>query len=151
MGNVLSNVWASLSVDRCLAVAAIVVGLGALLRVEWLFERLYKREKYIKQIILEESVTILQSYTAFSRAMQAVEINPLDLPKDSAFAMFTVFYLQKRLYPSASPEAMAALQKRTRNEAEIAARGYAQMLIASGQGKLREGFEFNEPNKPVIG
>lgn len=148
MDGVLSGVWISLSFDRWLAISAIVVGIAAVIRVEWLFEKLYKREQYIRQALLAEFTTILQSYTAFSRAMQAVEMNPLDLTKDGAFAMFTVFRIQQLLYPKASRDEMSVLQKKTRNEAEIAARGYAEMLISSGQGKFREGFDFNPPNKP---
>jgi len=125
-----------ISVDRWLAIAASVVAVVALIRVEWLFEKLYKREKYIKQFILEEFTTILQSYTAFSRAMQAVEMNPLDLPKDAAFAMNTIFHIQRHLYPGASPAKMDALRKKTRNEAENKAQEYAEMLIALG-GKRR--------------
>ena len=79
--------------------------------------------------------------------MQFVEMNTLDLPKDGAFALFTVFRIHQLLYPKATPEQMAALRKKTRDAAEIGAREYAEMLIKSGQGKFRDGFEFNDPTK----
>ena len=147
MGKILSDFWNSLSIDRVLSIVALVVGIVAILRVEWLFEKLYKREKYIKQAMLEELTTVLNSYAAFSRAMQFVEMNTLDLPKDGAFALFTVFRIHQLLYPKATPEQMAALRKKTRDAAEIGAREYAEMLIKSGQGKFRDGFEFNDPTK----
>ena len=52
MGKILSDFWNSLSIDRVLSIVALVVGIVAILRVEWLFEKLYKREKYIKQAML---------------------------------------------------------------------------------------------------
>jgi hypothetical protein len=131
-----------MGIDRLLSIAAIVIGLGALIRVEYLFEILYRLEQYIKNVILNEFITTLHSYSAFARAIQFVEMNPMDLTKDSAFALFTVFELQKRRYPDGRSEEMNALRKKTRDEVETAARGYAEMLVKSGQGKLKDGFGF---------
>ncbi len=148
MGNAPGDFLSSLPVDRLLSIVALVVGVAALIRVEWLFEKLYKREQYIRQAILEEFMTVLNSYAAFSRAMQFVEMNTLDLSKDSAFALFTVFRIHQLLYPKATPEQMAALRKKTRDAAETGAREYAKMLIKSGQGKIRDGFDFNDSTNP---
>jgi hypothetical protein len=131
-----------MDIDRSLTIIALLVGIGAVIRVEYLFEKLYKRERYIKNAVLDEFITALHSYSAFARAMQFVEMNPTDLTKDSAFALFTVFEFQKRRYPDAKPEEMNALRKKTRDEVENSARGYAEMLIKSGQGRLKDGFDF---------
>jgi hypothetical protein len=90
--------WEFLTTDRGLAYVAIFVGMVGILRADWLFSKLYKREKYIRSALLAEAKTVLLSYAAFSRAMQGVELNESDMTKDGAFAPPTCFRLQQLLY-----------------------------------------------------
>lgn len=139
----LRDVWTFLSSDRGLAYVAIVVGVGGVLRADWLFHKLYQREKYIREAILRETKTVLLSYAAFSRALQGVELDEAHLKKDGAFALLTSFRIQQLLFPDATPEQQAELRRTTREQIEKSARDYAEMIVNAGMGNLKEGLELN--------
>ncbi len=100
----LHGVWALASSDRGLAIVAIVVGLGGVLRGDWLFHKLYKREKQRREVQLREANTVVQSYAAFSRALQGVRLSEKQLTKNAAFALLSSFRLQQLLYPHYTPD-----------------------------------------------
>jgi hypothetical protein len=139
MCNWLWTVWTSASTDRWLAIIAIALGTVGILRAEWLFEKLYKKEKYIKDAVLREATTVAISYASFSRALQAVELKPLELPKDGAFALLTGFHFQKLLNEDFTPDQFQELFKLERKQVDNMARGYVQELVASGMASPREG------------
>jgi hypothetical protein len=133
------SVWTSASTDRWLAIIAILVGTLGVLRAEWLFEKLYKREKYIKEALLREALTVTVSYASFSRALQALELTPLEMEKDGAFALLTGFHLQKLVNADYTPEQFAELRKLTRKQVDKMARVYVNELVASGLASPKEG------------
>jgi len=142
------HIWSFVSSDRGLAIIAILVGVGGILRAEWLFERLYKKEKLIRDALLQQANTVLQSYAAFSRALQAVELDPLELRPDGAFALLTSFHFQQLLHKGTfTKEQLHELQRLTRKNIDTSARGYVEMLTSSGLGKIREGVKL-EPEEP---
>ena len=95
----------------------------------------------MRNALLREANTVLQSYAAFSRALQVVELDPLELPPDGAFALLTSFYFQQLLHKEKfTPEELQELQKLSRKNVDKAARDYVQMLASSGLGS-REGMQ----------
>src|SRR5262245_1357771 len=93
------------NVDRILAavaivlgVAAIVLGVGGIWRAEHLFKKLNDRAETMTEDFLRNAITIVASYSSFSRALQGVELLPDALPKDGAFALLTVYHLQSVLH-----------------------------------------------------
>lgn len=144
MSNFFSNAWAFVTSDRGLAILAILVGLGGILRAEWLFEKLYKREKHIREALLREANTVLLSYASFSRALQGIDLDPKEMAKDGAFAALTSYYFQQLLHGSDyTPQQLAELRKVTREQVEKRAVVYAEQFIAAGMGTLKTGVEFN--------
>jgi hypothetical protein len=139
MGDWIRSVWTSASTDRWLAIIAIALGTAGILRAEWLFEKLYKKEKYIKDAVLREAITVAISYASFSRALQAVELTALELTKDGAFALLTGFHFQKLINEDFTPEQFAELRKLTRKQVDKMARVYVQELVASGMASPKEG------------
>lgn len=137
------DVWAFFTSDRGLAYLAIIIGVGGILRADWLFHKLYERGKDIRQAILNEAQTVLVSYAAFSRALQGVAINESDMTKDGAFALLASFRIQQLLFPDATVQQQSDARKGTREQVEKAAVEYAEMLVNAGLGKLKEGIEFN--------
>jgi hypothetical protein len=133
-----------LTSDRGLAILAIVVGVGGILRAEWLFEKLYKREKTIREALLREANTVLLSYASFSRALQGLDLDPAEMTKDGAFATLTSYHFQQLLHGSNfTPQQLGELRTLTREQVEKQARVYAEQFIAAGIGKLKEGVELN--------
>lgn len=137
------EMWTALMSDRGLAYVAIIVGVGGILRADWLFHKLYKREKYIREAILMESRTVFLSYAAFSRALQGVDLNEGNLNKDGAFALLTSFRIQQLLFPNATSEEQKELRRTTREQIEKSAREYAEMIVNADMGKLKDRVEFN--------
>jgi hypothetical protein len=135
---VLENVYAD-----PLSAIAIVLGAVGIWRAEQLFQRLDKNLENLigdmKNRALDEAVTVSASYAAFGRALQAVKLDPHEMPADSAFALLTAFRFQTLRYPNAKPEVLAKLRKDTRESTEKAAHGYVEMLVQSKLGKLRDG------------
>ncbi|HYB62024.1 MAG TPA: hypothetical protein VEH50_11165 [Methylomirabilota bacterium] len=147
---ILQRCW-GYSLSDPLASFAIVLGAAGIIRADCLFAKLNKNlERLIdgmKEKMLREMLTITESYAAFTRALQAVELDPMELPKDGAFALLTAFHFQKLLNPKFTPEDLAALRKLTRGSVEKTARENVDLLIKSGIGKLKEGIELSDPPK----
>jgi len=130
--------------DRVLGTVAILVGVVGIWRAEWLFEKLYKREKTIREALLREANTILQSYASFSRALQGIDLDPKEMAKDGAFATLTSYHFQQLLHGSDyTPQELGELRKVTREQVEKQAQVYGKLLVATGIGKLKSGLEFN--------
>lgn len=130
--------------DRVLASVAILVGVVGIWRGEYLFERLNKRADKMTEEFLRSATTVTVSYASFARALLGVELFSEELPKDGAFALLTSFYFQQMLHSSKfTPEQLSELRKQTRKQVEVGARDYAEMLVKSGLGKMKDGVEFN--------
>jgi hypothetical protein len=144
MSHILANAWSFLTSDRGLAILAILVGVGGILRSEWLFEKLYRREKHIREALLREANTVLLSYASFARALQGIDLDPKEMAKDGAFAALTSYHFQQLLHGgSYTPQQLAELRKGTREQVEKQAQVYAEQFIAAGIGTLKSGMGFN--------
>jgi len=140
----LESAKAFLTFDRVLASVAILIGVWGILRAEHLFERLNKRAATMTEEFLRSAATIAVSYASFARALLGVELFSEELPKDGAFALLTSFYFQQVLHSGKfTPEQLGELRKQTRRQVELGARDYAEMLVKSGLGKMKDGVEFN--------
>lgn len=130
-----------------IAIIAIVISCVAMLDVRRLFRELKHRdettEERVRTAVLQELNNSGTSIAAFFRACQFVTFAPNELNRESAMLMLMVFRLQQKLAPKASIEELAELRKSTRHQMEVAARGYAEMLVGSGLGTLKEGYEPN--------
>jgi hypothetical protein len=130
--------------DRVLATVAIVIGVAGIWRAEFLFERLNKRADNMTDEFLRSAITIAISYATFSRSLLGVELFSEELPKDGAFALLTTFYFQQVLHRGKmTSDEFNDLRKLTREQVEKGARGYAEMLVNAGLGKMKKGVEFN--------
>lgn len=132
-----------------LAAIAILIGVVGIWRAEQLFNKLVKTQEHLigdmKNGALDQAISVTASYAAFRRAMQAVEIDPGELPEDAAFALFTTFHFQSVRFSGAKPADVAKLRKDTRASIDKDARGYIDMLINSGLAKRRAGVDLIEP------
>jgi hypothetical protein len=147
---ILQRLWAHVLSDP-LSSIAILLGLVGIWRSEHLFTKLDTNLEHLiysmKKNMLGEMLTVTSSYAAFTRALQVVELDPMELPKDSAFALLTTFHFTKLLHPNLTPEEFAALRKHTRESVDKTAREYVDELTKSGIGKLKEGIELVDPPK----
>jgi hypothetical protein len=147
---ILQGFWDRVSSDP-LSTIAIVLGVFGIWRSEHLFNKLDKNLEHLiqsmKSNILGEMLTVTNSYAAFTRALQVVELDPMELPKDGAFALLTTFHFTKLLHPNLTPEEFTALRKLTRESVDTTARDYVHLLIDSGMGKTKEGTELIDSPK----
>ena len=60
---------------------------------------------------------------------------------ESAILLLMAFRIQQMLHPEMSKEDQEQLRKSTREKLERTAREYAQMIVGSNQGKVKEGYE----------
>jgi hypothetical protein len=129
-----------------LSAIAIFVGLFGIWRAEELFRKLdHTLEDLgstIKVRTLDSIITVTCSYSAFRRALQAVEILPGELSEDAAFALFTTFHFQTQRFDKAGKEELVKLRKDTRAKVDSDARDYVQMLLSGGIACKKPGFEF---------
>lgn len=139
-------------ISTALSVFAIILGVAGIWRAEYLFKKLNRALEHLVDTVrkdaLRETITIAASYAAFTRSLQAVELDPMQLPQDGAFALLTAFHLQKLRNPQFTPEEFATLRSDTRRNVEKTARTYADLLVGSGLGKLKKGIELSDPSKP---
>lgn len=133
-----------------LSTIAILLGLFGIWRAEWLFRKL---DHTLAELIgsarrhsLQEASNVASSYAAFIRAMQFIEPDPMELPKDAGFALMTAFRFLQLLNPNLTVEQFAALRKQTRDNVEKTAHQYAHTLIESGLGTLRPGIKLRDPS-----
>jgi len=101
----------------------------------------------MKKNMLGEMLTVTTSYAAFTRALQSVELDPMELPKDGAFALLTAFHFTKLLHTNLTPEEFAACRKLTRESVDKTAREYVDLLTKSGIGKPKQEIELVAPPK----
>ena len=147
---ILQRLWAY-GFSDLLAFIAILLGVVGIWRSEHLFTKLDKKLEHLidgmRKNMLGEMLTVTTSYSAFTLALQAVELDPMELPKDGAFALLTTFQLTKLLHPILTPEEFATSRKHIRESVDKAAREYVDVLTKSGMGKLKEGIELVDPPK----
>ena len=128
-----------------LAFIAIVLGVVGIWRAEHLFSKLNTKLQGLvsnmRDHLVEEMRTVTISYAAFVRALQAVDLDPMELPKDGAFALLTSFHLTKLQFPALKPDEFAELRKRTRRTVDDEAREYVDLLIKSGIARAKDGVE----------
>jgi hypothetical protein len=142
--------WAYVLSDP-LAFFAILLGAVGIWRSERLFTKLDKNLEHLidsmKKNMLGEMLTVTTSYAAFTRALQSVELDPMELPKDGAFALLTAFHFTKLLHTNLTPEEFAACRKLTRESVDKTAREYVDLLTKSGIGKPKQEIELVAPPK----
>jgi hypothetical protein len=134
--------------EPLLSIIAILLGVAGIWRSERLFKKLDNNLNHLmedmKDNTLRQAITVTVSYAAFTRALQAVELDPMELPKDGAFALLTAFQLQKLLNTDFTPEQLAELRTLTRESVDKNACRNVDQLIKSGMGKLKDGVELND-------
>ena len=150
------TLWTTISSDRGLSITGTLVGIVAIMfgaagiwRAEYLFRQLDKNLNHLieemKKDALQHATTVAASYAAFTRALQAIELDPKQLPKDGAFALLTSFYFQNKLNPGMAPEDLTRLHKNTRQTVEKIAREHVNLLLMSGMGKMKDGIRLTDP------
>ena len=94
--------------DRILATVAIIVGVAGIWRAEHLFKRLNERADKMTEEFLRSATTIVVSYASFTKALQAIELAPTELPKWSA-----PLNLQESVYDSAEQGGVSCRREST--------------------------------------
>lgn len=132
-------------ISFAVGIVAILIGAVGIWRAERLFKELNENVKKLvanlKDNMLKQTETVFASYASFSRSLQFVDLKPEHLPADGAFALLTVFYLQRSLHPTSTDQEYAELRALTRKNVEDAAAGYVKMLVKSGLATMKPGFE----------
>jgi hypothetical protein len=129
--------WILNHADRILSFIAIVIAVVAMLDVRHLFRT---TEERARTAILRELNNYGASMSAFYRACQYIDFHPGELDRESAALLFATFRIQQLLAPNANKEDLSARQKATRRDVDDAARGYMEMLVSSGIGRLKAGY-----------
>jgi hypothetical protein len=129
--------WILNHADRILSFIAIVIAAIAILDVRHLFRTTQERAR---TAILRELNNYGASMSAFYRACQYIEFHPGELDRESAALLFATFRVQQLLAPKATKEELSGRQKATRKDVDDAARGYMELLISSGIGRLKGGY-----------
>lgn len=144
--------WIVNHADRILSLIAIVIATVAIIDVRHLFHMLEDRdrttEQRVQEAVVRELMTHALSFAAFFRAAQYIDFYPKEPDRDTCVTMFMGFHLQQKLAPNASKAELKELLRSTRNQVETAARGYAEMIIASEIGRFKDGWNFSDqPSK----
>jgi hypothetical protein len=143
--------WIAAHLDRIFSFAAIAIAVIAMLDVRSLFKELERRDKdtehNIRQGVLKELLTHTASFATFSRAAQFIDFNEGQPDKQTAIAMLMAFRLQQLIAPDATKEEFAELRRTTRNQIEQESKIYAETIIASGLGKLKDGWDISQDPK----
>jgi hypothetical protein len=128
--------WILNHADRILSFIAIVIAVIAIRDVRNLFRT---TEERARTAILRELNNYGASMSAFYRACQYIQFHPGELDRESAALLFATFRVQQLLAPKATKEELSERQKATRKDVDDAARGYMELLISSGIGRLKDG------------
>jgi hypothetical protein len=140
--------WIMSHLDRILAFVAIVIAAVAMVDVRRLFKALEERdrntEKNVRHAVLIELLTHTSSFAAFSRAAQFIDFNAGQPDKQTAIAMLMSFHFEQLLAPDPTMEGLAHLRKTARDKMEQVAREYAETIISSGVGKLKDGWDLGQ-------
>jgi hypothetical protein len=123
--------WILNHADRILSFIAIVIAVIATRDVRNLFRT---TEKRARTAILRELNNCGASMSAFYRACQYIQFHPGELDRESAALLFATFRVQL-LAPKATKEELSERQKTWMTRA----RGYMELLISSGIGRLKDG------------
>lgn len=125
-------------------VIAVVIAIYALLDVRHLFRKLDERDKAtedrVRIAFIRELQTTTMSMATFYRACQCIDFHLLDPDRDTCFAMLMTFRTYELLNPNAALREKEDWRKQTREQMERGAKEYAELLIKSNLGKLKEGF-----------
>jgi hypothetical protein len=143
--------WIVNHADRILSLIAIGIATVAMIDVRRLFKELEKRDKNTLEMartaVLKELLSATASFATFSRAAQFIDFYPGQPDKDTAIAMLMAFRIQQLIAPDGKKEEFAELRKTTRKQVEKEAGIWAQIIIDSGLGKLKDGWESNQDQK----
>jgi hypothetical protein len=141
--------WILNNLDRILSLIAVVIATIAIIDVRHLFQRLEKRDKdtedRVRKAVLKELLTFTASFATYSRAAQFIDFFEGQPDRETAIAMLVAFRIQQLISPEGKKEEFAELRRTTRNQVEKEAAVWAQTIIDSGLGKLKEGWDFNRP------
>jgi hypothetical protein len=141
--------WILNNLDRILSLIAVVIATIAIIDVRHLFQRLEKRDKdtedRVRKAVLKELLTFTASFATYSRAAQFIDFFEGQPDRETAIAMLVAFRIQQLISPEGKKEEFAELRRTTRNQVEKEAAVWAQTIIDSGLGRLKEGWDFNRP------
>ena len=68
---------------------------------------------------------------------------------ETSIALLAAFHTQKQIAPEAKPVELARLRQETREQIAREASAWAQLMIDSGIGRLKDGWDFNSQSKQV--
>ncbi len=116
--------WIINNLDRVLSLIAVVIATVAMIDVRHLFQKLETRDKdsegRVRKAVLKEFLTFTASFATYSRAAQFIDFFEGQPDRETAIAMLVAFRIQEK-------------------EAAV----WAQTIIDSGLGKLKDGWDFN--------
>jgi hypothetical protein len=121
--------WIGEHLDRILAFIAIVIAVIAMVDVRRLFKELERRDKNTETRIRQEMLT------------HFIDFNEGEMGAEASISMLQAFHTQKLLAPNATTEELNALRKSTREQVGKEAVEWARLIVASGGGKMRDGWD----------
>ncbi len=133
--------WTLEHLDRIFSIAAIVIATYAILDVRKLFKELEGRDKSTETRIRQEMLTHFASQATFAYAAQFVDFNEGEMGAEASIAMLQAFHTQKLLAPNATAGELDALRKSTREQVGKEAVVWARLIVASGGGMMKEGWD----------
>lgn len=134
--------WSLDHLDRIFSIVAIVIATFAILDVRKLFRELEKRDKNTEMRIRQELLTHFVSHATFAFAAQFIDFADGELGPEASIALLRTFHTQKLLAPKATKEELNALQKKTRDDVSKEAVEWARLIVASGGGTMKPGWDF---------
>jgi hypothetical protein len=133
--------WIGEYLDRILAFIAIVIAVIAMVDVRGLFKELERRDNDTENRIRREMLTHFASQATFAFAAQFIDFNEGEMGAEASISMLQAFHTQKLLAPNATAEELNELRKTTREQVGKEAVEWARLIVASGGGKMRDGWD----------
>jgi hypothetical protein len=133
--------WTGEHLDRILAFIATIIAVVAMVDVRRLFKELEGRDKNTETRIRREMLTHFASQATFAYAAQFIDFNEGEMGADASTSMLQAFHTQKLLAPNATTEELNTLRKSTREQVGKEAVEWARLIVASGGGTMKEGWD----------
>ena len=138
--------WLVQHLDRILATAAILIAAYAILDVRKLFKELERRDKNTETRVRQEMLTHFASRATFAFAAQFINFDEGQMGSEASIALLQAFHMQQLLAPKATSKELAELRRQTREQVNREAVEYARLIVSSGLGKMKEGWDI-PPNQ----
>lgn len=136
--------WTIEHLDRIISLIAILIAAYAILDVRKLFKELQRRDKSTETQIRQQMLTHFASRATFAFAAQFINFTEGQMGSEASIALLQAFHMQQLLAPDATKEQHAALRQQTREQINREAVDYARLIIATGLGTLKPGWDLPE-------